>query len=404
MKRLPYLALLVTCALAVSPASAQFMPQDNRSFVASPQALGMGDAVVALPMQQSSFFYNPAHVAHARFHLTIAGARVAVSDNLADQIAFFKDDLQPALDAGLETLEGEALENLYERTLAIGRVPTILQADVLAPSFAMHMGPIGFGIGAFGSSNVRYRLPDGGGGLPLIDMAAVADAMVVGSVGMDLSSFGARGLSAGLNGKYTRRYVSFKSRPLDAFDENEAFALISGSRMGVDLGLLYQRPAPGLLPGTVNIGLTMYDILGSDFSYAYDRTLQGIASADEVADDVVRAEEDFSVAPSFRLGVAYAFPKLPGGLLDESGVALDYVGYSEAAVDQAFLAHIRLGVQARVKILSVRAGLNQGYPTVGGGLSLGVIDLDYAYYGMEGGRYPGQLASWHHSGQIRIGL
>ncbi|MDZ4702097.1 MAG: hypothetical protein SH809_20470 [Rhodothermales bacterium] len=403
MLRRPLLALFLLLALT-APARAQFVPQHNRSFVASPQALGMGDAVVALPMQQSSFFYNPAHVAHARFHLTLVGARIAVSDNLFDQVAFFQDELRPALDTGIENLPADELETLYRETLAIGRQSTFLQTDLLAPSFAMHLGPIGFGLGAFGSSHIRYSLPDAGGGLPLINLEGIADAMVVGSVGMDLSSFGAKGFSAGLNGKYTRRYVTFKSRPLDVFSESEAFALLSGSRVGVDLGVLYQRPAPGPLPGTVNIGLTMFDILGSDFAYAYDRTLQGVANAVEVANDVARAEEDFAIAPSFRLGVAYALPKLPGGLLDEAGVALDYVGYSEAAVDQAFLAHIRLGVQARVKILSVRAGLNQGYPTVGGGLSLGVIDFDYAYYGAEGGRYPGQLASWHHSGQIRIGL
>ncbi|MEZ4700036.1 MAG: hypothetical protein R2834_06880 [Rhodothermales bacterium] len=399
----PVLFLLLAFAVTM-PAAGQFVPQHSRSFVAMPQALGMGDAVVALPMQQSSFFYNPAHVAKARFHLTVAGARVSVSNNLFDQVAFYRDELQPALDTGLDNLDVDELDRLYRQTLDIGRVPTMLQADVLAPSFAMHVGPIGFGLGAFGSSHVRYRLPDGGGGLPLIDMEALADAMVVGSVGIDLTPFGVKGLSAGLNGKYTRRYVTFKSRPLDVFSSDEAFALIAGNRVGVDLGVLYERPAPGLLPGNLNIGLTMYDLVGSPFAYAYDRTLQGVASAEDVADDVARANAEFAVEPSFRLGVAYSLPKLPGGLLDETGVALDYVGYSEAAVDQAFLAHIRLGVQARVKILSLRAGLNQGYPTVGGGISLGFIDLDYAYYGTEGGRYPGQLATWYHSGQIRIGL
>jgi hypothetical protein len=389
---------------ALAPAKAQFVPQDQRSFVASPQALGMGDAAVALPMQQSSFFYNPAHVAHARMHLTVAGARVSVTDNLFDQVAFFRDELQPALDAGLETLSGDDLESLYDRTLAIGQAPTFLNADILAPSFAMHAGPVGFGVGIFGSSYAHFRLPDGGGGLPLLASEAVADAMVVGSVGIDLSRFGAKGLTAGINGKYTKRYISYKTRPIDAFSANEPFTLVSGNRVGVDLGLLYRRPVPGPLPGTLNIGLSVYDLLGTPYRFAYDRTLQGVAGVDVVTEDVARANREYRAEPSFRLGAAYAFPRLLGGLVDETGVSMDYVGYRDAEVDQAFPAHLRLGVQVRVKVLSIRTGLHQGYPTVGGGLSLGVIDLDYAYYGTEGGRYPGQLPSWHHTGQIRIGL
>ncbi len=402
MKRLLFLFLLFI--IIASPVAAQQALPSTRSFVPLPQALGMGDAAVALPTQQSAFFYNPAHAAHSKFHLTIAGLRLSASSTVPDQISFFKNELQPAIDEGIENLDSERLKDLYDQTLAIGRQTTFLNLDVLAPSAGFHLGPVGVGLGVFGSSTITYRFPDGGGGLPLVHITAMADAMAVGTAGLSLSKFGVSGLSVGLTGKYTQRYASFKSKPLDVIQPDEAFHLLVANRTSVDLGFLYDLPFLSKIPGKIKLGLSLYDIAGSDFSFEHDQTLQGEADEATIANDIVAANEFFGVQPSFRFGVGYTLPKLPGGLLDESGFTIDYVGNQSPNFDQAFFAHLRMGAQIRVKVLSVRAGLNQGYPTFGGGLSLGFIDLDYAYYGTEQGRYPGQLPSWHHTLQLRLGL
>ena len=388
----------------VQPGVAQSLSPSARSFVESPQALGMGDAVVALPVGQSGFFYNPAHIAHAPLRVTIFGVRASISTNLADQVSFFKDDLKPAIDEGIDNLDNNELTQLYDRALDVGRQSAFIHADVLAPSASFHIGPLGVGVGIFGQSSIRYNFPDGGGGLPYINLAAVADAMALGSAGIDLSKFGVSGLTAGITAKYTRRFATLKNKPIDVLGSDEPFYLLQADRMSLDAGFLYELPVINRLPGTIRVGLALYDVLGPSFDFEHAQTIQGADDQTAIDKDIAAANTLFTVDPSFRFGFAYELPRLPGNLISESGVTLDYVGYQNPQFDQTFFTHLRIGVQAKVKVLALRAGLNQGYPTVGGGVSLGFLDFDYAYYGVEQGRYPGQLPSWHHAVQLRLGL
>lgn len=397
-----FIALLL--GLQALPVLAQDYRLNTRPSIQLPSAIGMGDAQVALPVQQSAFFYNPAHGAHSSMHLTIIGLRASVSNNIPEQASFFRNELQPAIDEGVENLSNDDLADLYSETLRIGRAYSFLHADILAPSFGTKVGPIGFGLGIFGASNVQYNFPNAGGGLPLINMIAVADGMAVANAAINLSTFGVEGVSVGLTAKYTSRFATLKSEPLDAFTSDEAFYLLRANRFGVDLGFQYELPILHYFPGNFHLGLALYDIAGSTFSFEHQHTLQGVESEAEIQANISTANDLLNVRPSFRLGVAYSLPKVPAGLLDETGVTLDYIGYNNPGIDQAFFAHLRMGVQARIKVFTLRTGLNQGYPTIGGGLSLGFMDLDYAFYGREEGRYPGQLASWHHFAQLRFGI
>lgn len=402
MKRFAFILLLLLCPFFT--AVGQQKPATTRAFAPDIGVLGMGNAIVALPTRGGAFFFNPAHAAHAKRHITFVGLQLSATSTLPDQISFFKDDLQPAIDEGIDNLDSERLNALYNQTLAIGQKTTRINATALAPSAGFRLGPVGVGVGFFGTSNFSYRFPDGGGGLPLVQVTGVADAMAVGSAGIDLSRFGVSGLTVGLTAKFTQRYTTFKNKPLDAISSTEPFALLSANRFSADLGFLYELPLVNKLPGTINVGLALYDIAGNPFDFAHEGDLQGTSDTAALEQDIALANALFAVEPSFRLGVGYTLPKIPGGLLDETGFTLDYAGGKDLPTEQAFLAHISMGASVRVKVVSVRAGLNQGYPTVGAGLHLAVFHLEYAYYGVENGRYPGQLPSWHHAAQIRFGL
>ncbi len=402
MKR--FVLLLSLLLLPCLTASAQQKPATTRSFAPDIGVLGMGNAVVALPMRGGAFFFNPAHAAHAKRHITFVGVQLSASNSLPDQINFFRDELEPAIDEGIDNLDSERLNALYDQTLAIGQKATRLNVTALAPSAGFKFGPVGVGLGFFGNANVSYRFPDGGGGLPLVQFTGMADAMAVGSAGVDLSKFGVSGLTVGLTAKYTQRFATFKNKPLDAISDTEPFALLSANRVSADIGFLYKLPLVNKLPGTINVGLALYDVAGNDFNFSHEGDLQGTSDPVTLAQDIEVANTFFAVEPSFRLGVGYTLPKIPGGLLDETGFTLDYAGGGNLPTDQAFLAHISMGASVRIKVLSARAGLNQGYPTVGAGLHLAVFHLEYAYYGVENGRYPGQLPGWHHAAQIRFGL
>ena len=388
---------------------AQSEIQTARSFVQSPQALGMGDTGVAFSTHENVFFYNPAHLAHAvglRPRISLVGIRGSLSDNLFDQITFYQDELEPAIDEGIENLSNEEQDELYDQAIALGRKRTYLNSDLLLPSVMMRVGDVGIGAGVFGHSLVRYRFEDAGAGVPLVDLNAIADLIIIGSGAVDLSNFGVSGLTTGLTGKFTQRWVTTKNKALDEFSENEDVYLLKGSSVGFDLGLLYDVEFVPL-PGDLKVGFTAYDIVASDFDYEFASNLTENSPDNQtlIAQEEEFANEEFNLSPSYRIGAAYMLPGLSTlGILKNTGIAVDYLWYSEPFIDQEPLANLHIGAQAQLAFLVVRAGLNQGYTTLGGGLHLGFMNIDYAFYGMEQGRFPGQLPSWNHTAQISFGF
>lgn len=404
--KLPLL-LLAVLLLGAGTAAAQSHSQTNRAFVPSPMALGMGDAGVAFPSAATAFFYNPAHLAHVaplRPYINVVGVRGTFSENLSDQITFFTDTLEPAIDEGFDNIDNDRLRAIYDEALELGRVRTALGGDLLLPSVMLQAGGLGLGAGVFGHSRLRYRFPDGGAGIPLVDLNAVADLIGVASAGLDLGTYGLPALSLGATAKFTSRRLTLKFKPLDALSPDEDVYVYAGSSVGIDLGLLYELDFIPV-PGKVRFGLAAFDLVASDFDYTFSSNLTENSPDNQavINTDLQVANDLYGLDPSYRVGFGYTVPSLLG-LLGETGIAVDYLGYSNPGVDQAFLAHLHVGVQARLSLLALRAGLNAGYTTVGAGLSLGFLKVDYAYHAQEEGRLPGQLPSWHHTAQLTVGF
>lgn len=397
---------LLLLASSAEVSSAQSYDQTARAFVQSPRALGMGDTGVALSLQHTVFFYNPAHVAHVagrRARFTFAGVRGSMSDNLLRQIDYFQNTLQPAIDEGFDTKSNEELEALYDETLALGKTRTLLNGDVLLPSVMMKVGGVGIGAGVFGHSMVRYRFEDAGAGVPLADLNAMADLIAVGSAGVDLSNFGLPGLTAGVTGKLTHRWMTLKNKALDSVDRNEGIYLLKGSSTGFDVGFLYEITAVPLA-GKLSLGFSAYDVVATDFDYTFDSNLAGDEENAELIDEEVQLANDlYSLTPSYRVGAAWSVPGA-AGLIKNTAFAADYLWYSNPVSQQEFLTGLHVGVQTQLSVLILRVGINSGYTTLGAGLDFGFVRLDYAYYGVEQGRFPGQLPSWNHTAQLAFGM
>lgn len=398
---------------------AQSYSQTARAFVPSPHVLGMGDAAVAFPSRQGVFFYNPAHlarVARPRPHINLVGVRGLLSSNFFEQERFIRTTIQPALEEG--TVDSLSSEDL-ERAIELGRTRTFAGGDLLLPSFMMRVGAVGFGGGLFTHSLVRYRATDGGAGMPFVDFTGQADAIGLASMAVDFSRLGLPGFSAGVNAKYARRFLTLKEKILDGFRDTEGVYLLEGNSIGVDVGVLYELPLAGL-PGTLNVGATAYDLAADGFDYTFTRDLREMFEGESdpnaepmteeeveriIAAETELANQKYALSSSYRVGVAYTTPKLLG-LLKASGIALDYLDYAEPLTGrQVFLSRFRFGAQTTLgRLLALRAGLSQGYTTFGAGLNLPLVKLDYAYYGVEEGRLPGQLPSWNHTLQLTLSL
>lgn len=403
MQRPFFLVLVLLGLMVADSAKAQSYAVTARSFVQSPVALGMGDAAVAFPTKETAFFYNPAHVARVaslRPSLTFFGANARISDGLFDYYDFYSEDLEPALDQGIENMSGQERQDLYNRAFEIGRKREYANVDVVLPSVIIKAGPVGIGAGVFNYTGTQFQISDAGGGVPHVHMNAQLDVIGTATAGMTFA-----GVSVGAAAKYTRRFLTLKSKPLDAFSEDEQINLYKGTSVGFDVGALYTLDMIPV-PGEVTVGAAFFDLVGSEFEYEFERSItDGDRNAQLEADEIELAHDLRQVSPSYRFGVGYQVPSL-FGVFGQTGVALDYLGYSDPYIeDQPFLAHIHLGAQVQlVKMLAVRAGLSQGYPSAGVGVRFGPLRLDYSYFGQEEGRLPGQNASWHHHARVALGL
>ena len=395
-------------ALFAPVAGAQNVGVTARAFVTSPLAAGMGGASAAFATRETALFYTPAHLTRAAGLKPSVrlGFQIMGTNTLATQYNFYSDELEPAIEKGIDNLSATELDSLYNRTLRQGRDRTYAGIDGDA-SVVMRLGGLGAGAGFFTRSLVRYRTVSGGGGVPNIEASGALDLISTAAAALDAGRFGLKGLSVGVTGKVTNRRVTSKDKPLDAFSENEAAYVFSGTSVGFDIGATYDLQLS--LPGRLTVGAVAYDAIASDFDYAYNGKryqLTGDQQADETA--VINQErqlvsENFALAPSYRVGVAYTAPSL-FGILRETGIALDYVGYSDPLVpDRDGVTGLHAGLQVQLlRKVAVRLGIAEGYTTAGVGLGLGPIRLDYAVHGQEDGRRAGDSPVWMQ--RLRMGL
>ena len=401
------LIALAACCIAIIPAQAQHRPA-SRGIVPSTQALGMGNAAVAFSNSQSGLFYNPAHLTQARISrtpITLLGVSTSVSRGVFNQLAFYQDELEPALNQGLDNLNPDQESAIYDEAFNLGRTPSFVSGAVLLPSFTMNRGSFGVGGGLFANTVAQYHIEDAGGGTPAIDFAAIADLIAIGAGAYNFSTVGIPGLSAGVSGKYLRRYASLKAKPLDAFDEDESYYVLGDDQFSLDFGLNYEMKL-GVTPGNLSIGLAFYEIALGSFDYefvSYFSKNERRRDDNAIALEIARAQQLYTPESSYRIGIAYVLDPV-ASFLSETGIGLDYVGGEDITVSRPWLAHISVGVQTTlVDIFSIRAGLNQGYTTAGAGIQLPFMRIDYAFYGVEQGRIPGQLPSWNHRIQFLLG-
>ena len=368
----------------------------------------MGGAATAYPTPRTALFYNPAHLTrleYSRAPVTMLGGSFSLSSNFPEQLDFYNKRLQPAIEQGIENLDEADEQALYDEVFRMAGSPTTFGTELLLPSFVISRENHGYGGGLFTHTEFAYNVEDAGAGVPGVDFTALVDVIAVASAGTDFSALGLKSLSAGVTTKYDQRFLSLKVKPVDAIDEDESFYVLGGSAATVDFGLLYEADFIKT-PGTLYLGLVWSDLALKNFDYkfsAYWEKNEETRDNDAIAAEAATAQERYPIRSTMRAGVAYVLPGL-GGPFEETAIALDYIRYDDPFVEQPLLGHLSMGLQTTMgKVFSVRAGLNQGYTTVGAGVQFSFARIDYAFYGSEQGRLPGQAANWHHRVQISLG-
>jgi hypothetical protein len=107
------------------------------------------------------------------------------------------------------------------------------------------------------------------------------------------------------------------------------------------------------------------------------------------------------IIPRFDIGTAYYFPQVQNWYWIRNMIASAEISNlfgSEPTTGryEHFGKKFHAGAEVDVWLLALRAGLNQGYPTYGVGLSFGLLDVNYVHFTEELGYFPGQMARDMH--------
>lgn len=170
-------------------------------------------------------------------------------------------------------------------------------------------------------------------------------------------------------------------------DSSIQIPVYSGPGFGFDIGALYER-------GNWTAGLSFRDVFGTGFAYGVTDTLDPNAIGDVLLGE--RGSGDVSdryrIPMSMNLGVAWD-PEPAGvlGFFFNPMVHFDYQNVFYAESDPSFWTKLHFGTEIEtLRFLKVRAGINQGYGTVGLGAKLLFVDLNLAYYTREMSENVGQ--------------
>lgn len=367
-------------------------------FIRGIRPLGMGGAFTAAADDQNMFFYNPAGSILRNGPLTtVLEIPVTMGSDLWETKKFLDDNIDDLkkFDELSNTRQAE-LVNKISRDIA-----------TLDPNFAVGLpntnyisGPSAsrwhWGVGYFGQVSGSFRIDTDI--VPNVSYDVTADAQPLfhlsKAFGTTEGPWGRWGV--GLNAKYLSRgavkdeKVSFLE--LENYDDPP---VQWGRGFGLDLGALYQ-------PNTRwTFGLANLDVGGTSLSFDSVDAKKGFEA---------KPSRDGVIKPRWDLGVAWVPTKIGIQSLsiptyNRFRLALDVrdVANSDSKVlfDGNVVAdtlgkHIHMGVEYAWWIFRLRAGANQGYPTLGAGVDWPFLKLDYAFYTDELSRFPGVTPQHNH--------
>lgn len=325
----------------------------------SVRALGMGNAYGPIVKDSDSLFYNPAGLARVDgFNWLIFDPRVAVGKTALEQIEQIQD-IQD--DSGFQS----AIRELYgdRAWTAAG-----LKSAISIPYF---------GAAVYDSLDVGINVHNPV--YPAMDVSAVNDFGYVLGVGIPIAPilhFGVvvkRIKRIGNRRIYGPSYIGTLDPDIIVEDIKR-----EGVGYGFDLGANLVLPLP------------LIDVVASAVWKDVGQTKFETGSESALAPPP--QDQEMSVG----LGVNIDAP------LISITPAVEFKHLNREDIQLPKKVH--MGVEVGLPLLDLRAGIHQGYYTLGVGVNLGLLRADVATYGVELGEYPGQLEDRRYAVQLSLEL
>lgn len=324
----------------------------------SVRAMGMGNAYTAVVDDSDSLFYNPAGLARiSGFHWTVFDVHAGI--NGIETV----NEIQKLTTATSDNL-AENIKSLYGKQIWLGGggKSVLTLPGFAAGYYASANGEVYMANPANPTLNTNYFFDYGiavGGAFDFIP-----EIFKVGVVARRLNRTGttlplgpavlAELDTTALEGEFKRR----------------------GTGYGFDFGAVITIPGPV----SPTLSFVYKDIGGVAFTHE-----EGIGAPPSIESEMI-------------IGAAF---KIDTPIITITP-SVDYKHANRSDLQLGKKLHA--GVEIDLPLIDLRAGLNQGYYTLGAGLSLGIIRFDVATYGVELGAYPGQHEDRRYVAQVTFEL
>jgi len=367
------------------------------SFLYSPRQLALGGTTLLHPFDSIYFLKNPAIVSYTKqpnFYITklslLSGANMGYLDKTLNLSSYQLSSLWAGFD--YSTFLSNVMNDPYG--VALNSDPEV---GLFGP---INLGYIGNGIGimvyddSFSALDIK-QMP----GLPYVVLKSFSELGVTFGVGTYFSVSKFYTLHAGISFSYYKRYKV-------PFDEGASVPELMNYYEKVQNNI-YEYDVSDSLSG--NIGLILDD--GDHLKYAitlenfFGRTFNWSRTRFTESKEETLNYNYYQtyLPPSLNLGVMYYLPKIPyipSFLLSEFMVELDIKNLIKS---EFWYKKLSLGTEiSLLKVVKLRGGINEGYPTFGLGIDFYYLTIDLAVYQYEKGVLPGQQGSQSLSLSLEI--
>ncbi|MGE4453603.1 MAG: hypothetical protein AB7D92_03640 [Sphaerochaeta sp.] len=349
--------------------------------------LGMGGAGLGVRGYHDSFLVNPANLAKSGFKFTLPSVTVTAFN----PAAILESDLIDAVGDEDYALVAAEFLNLFEKGYG-----DVLTTDV---STVLTIGSFGLAL-EMQERLMSYQSDYDSGSLNMIAQITTAATAGLGfRIGLVPEKVS---IDLGVTAKAV--YKGY----YEAINDDLATSLIDGSQDIDDILINdtpfiagYALPISAGVNVNLPIGLTL-SAAAKNFNGNYKMTtyqsindwsaeVLGTEIGDDTSDDSLFTSEEFEIESDWRLDAGLTWAPDIGSLI-RPVLAVDVVdvmamsGLKDEDLKRAFYEQTRIGASLRLlSILDVRAGISQGYKSIGAGFDLLIFHIDAAYYVQEYG-------------------
>ncbi len=371
----------------------------------SARMLGMGSAGIAIPGRSDAFFINPAALGAGHFELSLPYFQMTLYHpyDFLGKDEDGKSLLSNIIDGVKDTNDSDALAGAASDLLGIVKsgYGKIFDVDT-GVSFTAK----GFAFGVFANASMHTFASTGG-----LDAQLIAETNAVAVLGfghrfelpMDFS------LDVGATVRFN--YIGYseaigKDKLLDmmgdgseSFDLNKALegvGIMAGWSLPIDVGINLNTPY-GFSFGIVARNLNgNYHMAIHDYKSLPD---DPFGNADGVSRFTLGSDFSLDTGIAWQWDNVWFRPTIAIDIVDWVGMCTEPVGF------RTFLTHLNIGAEIRLlSFLDLRAGISQGYLSIGAGLDLWAIKVDMAYYWKEFGETAGDYGLDGFTVRFNIGF